>query len=373
MPSHREKIKRVSPLAGQAPTIRFLKDHLPLSEIMSATRERFSAINRLLLTEQINRHDQGHQFRTTVNAVSAMRQLGFEHREIMQAAAGALIHDIGYIRPDEPDFSEKPDDYHGGNRAKFKKHALYGGQEAEEKLQRLLKLVETNERAAEKWGNMVSYHDENGEKQRMDETDIQAITEAILNHNDYGKDQENYDPRQIGRGALMVQLFDKLDICRQRVYNQHLNPSAFAPESPDFDPKYFHRTVPFCIRNYTFSIDREDGTLNMTYHVDLSEFQAMIREAYPNFKYEEVDFLRDFQKAYTHNCRIAAEALGVIFDRPTSQRALQIKLKFTASGAEEMAFSRPDRSIYDKMTEPLRVRLSDLLQIKKAEVANNPA
>ena len=339
-----------------------------MKELMTATRGRFREIDEILLEAQINKHDQSHQLRTAVHAAQSMRQLGFEHREIIQAATGALIHDVGYNRPDDA-AKDSDDGYNVGKKAKFKKHALNGALEVEGRLQRMLDVVRKRDVSGSTMGKLVSYKDENGETQLIDEADISRIAEAILNHNDYGKSEASYDPRQISKGALMVQLFDKLDICRKRVYKEHMTPESFVEGSDEYDPQYFHKVVPYCIRNYEPKMDPESGTMEMTYHVDLAEFKQLVREKYPHYRYNEDDYKNDFVLAYRKNCRIAAEAAGVILGQAGNDGTLTVKLDFGNERVEELVFNRPNREIYEHKSGELRASIADILKDKTKSAA----
>lgn len=332
-----------------------------MTEIMRITRKRFAEIDELLLREHINKHDQPHQLRTAVNASSTLRQMGASHRDIMRAAVGGLIHDIGYIDPDEVPEEAAHDDYHGGNNRKFKKHARKGATEARRVLTQMLQTVRSQDDANPSLKKLISYKDENGQDQLMDEEDIERIAEAILNHNDYGKDGD-YDARTISTSALMVQLFDKLDICKGRVYKEHMEPDAFMPGSEEFDQRYYHRSVPFCVQSYDYELDEKRGVMDMTYHVDLSEFRELMRAKYPDFEYTEEDFTHDFKRAYAKNCQIAAEAVSVILDNVNGGPTLRVELVFADNGRKAMAFSRPNRDVYKREAGLLRVSIGEMLQ-----------
>jgi hypothetical protein len=361
MPSLKEIPQNKEQILSHAETMVFLRGHLPIKEIMTVTRERFTNIDSILSEAQINKHDQGHQLRTAVHAAQAMHQLGFSHREIMQATSGALIHDVGYNKRDEAE-DDSLDGYNVGTKAQFKKHALKGALEVEESLRAMLAAVREQGDDNPTLKRLVSYKDENGEMQTLDEEDVKKIVEAILNHNDYGKDNANYDPHEISKGALMVQLFDKLDICRKRVYPEHMDPGAFVEDSKDYDPKYFHRVAPYCVQSYEHQIDPETGTMEMVYKVDLAEFRALMQKSHPDFRYSEADFTSDFQRAYTKNCRIAAEAVGVILDNPTNQATLTVKLDFGNDRVEDLEFARPNREIYEEQTRSLRATIAEMVE-----------
>lgn len=345
----------------QAEAIMFMKDHMSLKAIMQMTRDRFAEIDTLLRQEKINKHDQGHQLRTAANAVEAMRDLGFGHRDTVLAAAGALIHDIGYNQPDEPSEADLNHEYHGGKKAQFKKHALTGAIEAQQALSDMLNSVKQDGEENSDLTELMSYKDEAGKRHVINEEDIHKITEAILNHNDYGKDDDNYDPRQIGSGALMVQLFDKLDICKQRVYPEHMEPGVFVEGHEDFDPKYFHRAVPYCISNYEYKIDEQAGIMYMVYHVELDEFRTLVQAQFPDFQYSETDFVSDFQKAYGKNCSIGAEAIGAIMELRTSAPTLEVELRFKEGSSKKLGFAKPERDIYAESVRPLRASIAEHL------------
>ncbi len=355
-------------MSSQAETMVFLKQHLPMKEVLEVTRERFREIDGILLQAQINKHDQSHQIRTAVFAAQAMRELGFSHREIMQATTGGLIHDVGYNRPDDAE-KDSDDGYNVGKKAKFKKHALNGAIEVEERLQRILKVVRKKGVDDSVLSQLVTYKDENGDIQMIDEEDIERIGEAILNHNDYGKNKAGYDPRQIGKGALMVQLFDKLDICKKRVYKEHMSPSSFVEGSGEYDEQYFHKLVPYCISHYEPKMDQKNGHMEMTYHVNVGDFRDLMRNKYPNYNYGEDDYVQDFQRAYTKNCRIAAEAAGVVLDNQNGAGTLTVILDFGNGRTEELTFSRPNREIYGKEVEGFRPKLGDVLKSTSRDAA----
>ena len=323
--------------------MRFLKENMYLQALIEAIRGRFEEINALLLEKNINKHDLGHQMRTASGAVRGMQMLGFSHRDQVLGGFASITHDIGYNRADPPKAEDLNDVYHGGNKAHFKQHALSGAREAREWLGMLLKAAPTSPEIAK----IITYKDADGKEQRLDEKDIEVIVEAILNHNDYGKDDANYDPRKIGKTALMVQLFDKLDNCRQRVYKEHIEPSAFIEGNPEFDKKYFHRAVPYCISHYDFNIDRQAGVMHINYQTDIEDFTQAVRAEFPNFEYSEAHFVEDFKKAYTKNCQIAAEAAGTVMESAGLRPTLMVTLNFASGNQVTLPFSRPDREIYE--------------------------
>lgn len=360
-PENKVPITDSRELSRKAVDTIFMKEHMPLKEIMLATRERFAEIDELLRQEVINRHDQGHQLRTAVNTVSAMRQIGIPHREVLQAAFGALVHDVGYNQQDHASAEELQDEHLGGKKAQFKKHALYGAREVHETLTQLLEMARAD--ASGQAAQAISFKNKHGQPVMMDEEDVYRITEAILNHNDYGKDDVDYDPRKIGRGALMVQLFDKLDICRDRVYPEHMQPEVFDKKSDKYDEKNCHRVAPFCVSDYEWKIDVVTGKMKMTYNVDTTEFEAMMTEYSKDhdepFVYNAEKYERDFLKAYEKNARIAAEAIGTIMGHETDEPMLEIELKFTDS-SKILNFARPKRDVY-KRTESLRASLAEMI------------
>lgn len=339
-----------------------------MKEILTVARGRFQNIDALLSQENINKHDQSHQIRTAVHAVRAMRQMGFEHREMMVAGAGALIHDIAYNQPDD-NVEDSDDGYNVGKKARHKEHAKKGAHEAGRILRTALGAVREQGDSNPALKELISYKDANGEMRVINEQDIELIEESILNHNDYGKDEAAYDPRLISKSALMVQMFDKLDICRKRVYDEHMTPGTFVEGSGEYDEHYFHKVVPYCIRNYEAKMDAESGTIEMTYHVEIGDFKKLMREKYPHFNYSEAEFSHDFLRAYTKNCRIAAEAAGVILDNSDNRGTLTVKLDFGNGRTEEMAFNRPNREIYEQQTGELRVSIAERLKNKTKDAA----
>lgn len=359
-----------NPMAGRADTMVFLKQHLPMKQIMTVTRDRFKEIYGILEEAQINKHDQSHQLRTTVNAVQAMQELGFEHEEIMAAAIGGLIHDIGYNQPDH-DEKDSDDGYNVGTKATFKQHAKKGAEEAEATLKTMLETVREQGDSNPTLKQLISHRGEDGEMRLIDEEGIEKIAEAILNHNDYGKNKAGYDPRQIGKGALMIQLFDKLDICRERVYSEHMAPETFVEGSGKYDEQYFHKVVPYCISYYEPQMDPETGHMDMTYHVDIDDFKRLMRKRYPHFNYDEDEYVQDFLRAYTKNCRIAAEAAGVILDNTNNSGTLTVKLVFKNGRTHELPFNRPNREIYEEEADGFRASIGDLLK-DRAKISQLP-
>lgn len=339
-----------------------------MKELLSVTRDRFREIDEILLGAQINKHDQSHQLRTAVHAAKAMRELGFEHREVMQAATGALIHDVGYNSPDD-EAKDSDDGYNVGKKAKFQMHARNGAMEVEDRLLKMIEVVRKRGLDDSLISQLVSYKDENGETRVIDEGDVDKIAEAILNHNDYGKNEAGYDPRQISKGALMVQLFDKLDICKKRVYEEHMSPSSFVEGSGEYDETYFHKLVPYCVSHYEPKMDAETGHMEMTYHVNIADFKRLMREKYPHFKYSEDEYVQDFLRAYTKNCRIAAEAAGVILGSTSSEGTLTVRLDFGNGRRQELAFNRPNREIYEQQTGELRASIAEIIKDKTKNAA----
>lgn len=350
--------------ASQAETMVFVEEHLPFEQITTITRERFRKIDRILEQVNINKHDQSHQLRTAVNAAQAMRQLGFDHREILMATAGALIHDVAYNQPDDAE-GDSMDGYNVGKKAKFKKHAWKGAREVGGALRSALAAVREQGDSNPTLKGLISYKDKNGEMKLIDEEDIELIEETILNHNDYGKDDRKYDARGVGKGPLMVQVMDKMDICRQRVYKEHMTPESFVEGSSQYDEQYFHKLVPYCIpQPPEHSMDPETDTMTSVCKVRIDDFIKLMREKYPNFNYSEADYMRDFRRAYSKNCRIAAEGAGVILDNPTNEATLTVKLDFGNGNVQELEFARPNREIYEKESKALTATIAEITRDK---------
>lgn len=334
-----------------------LRNNLNIRGILEATRERFHRISTLLKKENINKHDQGHQWRTALNAALIMMQLEFSKKEILLASGAALIHDIGYLAKSEV----KPDDKDG--KAQFKEHALKGATEAKDRIGRMLNVMnklrerkgendeadepekEKNvmERVLEECEAILRYRDENGEWKAPNDEGVLLMEESILNHNDYGKNDIAYDPEKIKPPALAVQIGDKLDICKERVYAEHMSPKAFIKGINGFDSHYFHRCVPFCVQNYELSINQEEKTMKVIYHVDPSDFIDIMRREFPHFEYSNEHFSSDFMRAYTRSCEVAAEAAGVLLGNITDDTTLEVELHFKDGENRTLPFSRPLR------------------------------
>lgn len=332
-----------------AQALSFMREHLPLGEMITITRQRFAEIFELLLESTINKHDQGHQFRTALNAAKAMIGLSFSLEETILALAAALIHDVGYNQPDEEAPVSNKDTYNQGKKAHFKKHALKGANEVKSVLLTLLNEAKSQGEKNPALLKLMSYkRDRDGEPYLIDEKGIDQLAEGVLFHNDYGTNEENYDPRSLTKGSLTVQLFDKLDICRARVYKEHVAPSEFAKnDHGDYvNPRCVHRMVPYCINDYDFSMNAEAGTMEIIYNVNLEAFRSLMETAHADFKYSSDEFERDFIEAYTKNCRVAAEAAGVILDNLTDEPTLNVRLRFTDGEERKLEFSRPQREIY---------------------------
>lgn len=338
-------------------TLDFLGKHVALKQIIEGTRPRFEDISEILLDVGINRHDQPHQKRVALYSAAAMRQLKFKHYEILAGGVAGFIHDYGYLEKNPNTCDPDPTSYNGGPKGYFKLHALHGAKEIENKLNTLFKIAKRSKNLDFKniyqeksWRSLLIYKDELGEYKLINHEDIKLIVEIILNHNDYRKNESDYDPKDLSRPTLMVQIFDKLDNCRERVYApEHLNPSIFIEGNEDYDVKYFHRCVPYCIQDYQCTIEPKNGNMRVVYQVELEEFNKIMKKDYPDFNYTEEMFEKDFLKAYTKNSQIAAEAIGVVLNNITDDPTLTVELNFTESNNKtEIPFARPDRPIYQK-------------------------
>lgn len=363
----------------------YLNEHTALKQIIELVRHRFKSIDALLKEVGINKHDLSHQLRTASYAVAAMRKLGFfSHREIVATGVASAIHDFGYLHRDPGDADEEG--YNSGVKGTFKKHALHGAEEVKQIINGLLDFIQDEafinsspeiRAKAKAYRKLLTYKDENGQEKLVNEEDIDAIWEAIVHHNDYGKDMEGYDPRRISKGALMTQLFDKLDICRQRVYKKdHMIPSDFAP-GDQRSHDYFHRSVPYCITDYQFKIDQAAGEMTVIYEVDLDRLNRVMQNEYPNFCYTPDAFVEDFNKAYRKNLRVAAEAIGVILDHITDRPTLIAELKFKQGGSVALPFIRKNRKLdhnqkgpsdSDSTAEKRAMRMNLISQREQASV-----
>ncbi|MCK5601237.1 HD domain-containing protein [Candidatus Pacearchaeota archaeon] len=350
----------------------FLKEHSSLKEIVHWVRSRFSDITKNLREEEINKHDLSHQLRTAYNGVNIMQALGedyFTHRETILAGIAAVIHDVGYIDGDTEDIEEKG--YNSGNKGKYKKHALKGANEVKRKLNQYLKLVngaygdrvKIDAEKVEEIRKMLTYKDENGEDRLINDKDIEFIWGSILHHNDYGKDTAEYNPWMVDPSALIVQLCDKLDHCRQRIYKEHLNPEDFVPDhertnGSERDDKYFHRSVPYCIQDYKFLVNEKNGRMTWVANVDLNRFNELMKDVKPNY-YTPDSFAKDFHTAYEKSARVAAEALGAILHQSEDRKPLKeqtqyldihsplvVELQFSDGNKKRLYYTRPDRDIY---------------------------
>lgn len=353
--------------------LKFMEANVPLIEISMATRQRFKKILKVLFEAGINKHNQSHQFRTALNTTRIMMELDFDRRAIVQAIIGALMHDIAYHKPDTKEKGGGRDDYNTGKKAHFMKHALNGAREIERLLNGLLKRAKRQGDRNPKLQKLLSYKNEEGSFDLMNEEDIRAITEAILNHNDYGKDDMEYDPRTISKGALVVQLSDKMDHSRQRVYKTQMKPEVFKRNKEGYDnPKCVHQIVPYCIKSYEFSINKEEGTMEWVYKVDMTDFIDLMKKADSNFVYSKKDYVRDFEAAYTKNSEVAAEAIGLILAKTEQERVelkgkktLIVKLQFPDGEEEIIEFARPEkRPIYTQAARETRSEVEGLMAVE---------
>jgi len=166
----------------------------------------------------------------------------------------------------------------------------------------------------------------------------------------------------------MIQVMDKVDICRQRVYKEHMTPETFVEGSGHYDEQYFHKVVPYCIpQPPEHSMDPETGTMTSVFHVDLRDFKRLMQNSYPGFRYNEDEYTRDFRRAYTKSCRTAAEGVGVILDNPTNQATLTVRLDFGNGHIKELEFARPNRKIYEEEVKGLRVTFGELVGTEKVQ------
>lgn len=326
----------------------FLKRHLPVKDWIEAIRDRFDTIDTTLLEDNINVHDLGHQIRVAINTVLVLRELNFDHRSIMQAGNGALLHDVRHL-PETESSLHANDDYLGGNKGKYRRHALLGAMEVEQVLTALLEHAQAGQPLGE-LETLITYKDQQGEVRQIDQQDINGIVEAVLNHNDYGQSMEGYDPKTVNKAALAVQFSDKIDNRRKRVYQEHMIPGAFIEGHPQYDPKYYHRCVSYCINDYDFSIDHSSKTITVRYEVDLTRFRRLMQQECPGFQYTKGQFLADFDRAYSKSSRIAAEAVGVLLENMSDEPTLNAEFHFTGEDASDQTYainySRPDREIY---------------------------
>jgi HD superfamily phosphodiesterase len=345
-------------------TREYLKKHSSFQEIIRATRDRFDEIFELLEKEGINKHDQGHQVRVALNSAIAMRKMDFSNRETVVATIAGLLHDYGYNRYDKEYSNKSEEGYLGGKKGKFKKHAIQGADEVVRKIKAMKRIIantESNPNASQEekekiayWKKLLSYTDEKGTQSLLNEQDLELIHETILHHNDYGKKSEDYNPYNVSHSALMIQVFDKVDHCKQRVYDEHLKPEAFMMGHPEFDSKYYHRSVPACIQRNEFEINPEKGVMTCRYYIDTGDFEAMMQKQLPDFEYTTEAYTKDFIAAYKKNSKVAAEAIAVLTGRKTHKRTLHVELIFANGDEEHLTFKGPKRKAPKKAREQVQ-------------------
>lgn len=345
----------------------FLKEHIAYPEIINMIRGRFKEIFELLKEVGINKHDLSHQLRTAFSAINIMRELGpdyFSHREVVMAGAAATFHDIAYNRP-----SGTADEtgYNAGKKGDFKNHAPEGADEVKayltEALEKMKQAKDQLNPEIAQLRKILTYKNENGESKRINDQDIDDIWGSIFHHNDYGKDKAEYNPWLIKNMMLMVQLCDKLDISRQRVYPEHMAPEDFVPtekrtDGQERDEKFIHRSVPYCINEYSYVVNAQNGRMTWKAHVDLEKFNTFMKDHHSDF-YDPDSFAEDFHRAYEKNARVAAEAFGKIMHRVDEKDSLSnqthyldshsplvVELDFGNGEKRRLYYRRPEREIY---------------------------
>lgn len=338
---------------------RTLKEGVELTTLINSVRDRFKAITQLLRQPEtlLNQHDLSHQMRTSLNSVALLERLGFSKRETLLVGVAGIMHDIGYIRKDVDEADKEG--YNAGVKGWFKKHALHGANELEDVLKLMLEVVNNPkilehedpeirsiiQKKVSEWRKMLEYKDENGEVHMIDTNDVQLMREAILHHNDYGKEGASYDPTGFNQAALATQLFDKLDIVKDRIDERHVTPHQVHPEVGT-DPHGCHRRAPWCVTDYHFSVDPQEGMMRAIYEVNLNRLSAVMQAEYPGFIYTEEAFVNDFNEAYSKSCRVAAEAAGILMNKASDTANFTVELRFKDGNSVELPFARPKRPIY---------------------------
>lgn len=297
-----------------------------------------------------------------MNAVTIMRRLGFDHKDVLASAVAAYIHDIGYLESHEPlILKNDPTGYNGGPRASYNMHPKLGAEKVKQMIEGISGFIEDEkfynahpelQKEINRLKKMMSFKDESGAMDLLqkDSRITKLIYDVIYYHNDYAQSEEGYDPSDVDIAALVVQLCDKLDHCNKRVYKEHVSDhSVFNPDDENFDDKFFHRSVPFCIKKYKLQIDPGNQKVNAIYYVDLSKFENIVREFAPEYCFTEEEFIRHFCMAYSKNCRIASEAAGWIFAKMNGEKSvknekpLKVIWRFKNGGARSLDFSPPER------------------------------
>jgi len=331
---------------------RFIKERLHVPEVFKFTAERFRQIYNLLLKVSINKHDQGHQYRVGLNTVVLMEMLGYDKEVQAVSALSALIHDIGYNRKDPPDHNNI--DPAAAGKTSFKKHAAYGADEAKRWLELLGKMKESERNISTLPSNaqaqgvslddLITIKDENKNWRTLNKEDILQIYNQILHHNHYGMEGREFDPGEAGAVGLMVRFGDKIDVCRQRVYDEHVkDPNVFIEGDDSFDPFYFHRCVPYSTLGYEFDMPEDCSSVTIRYYVDLDDFNVLMSGVEGYEGYTQEDYRKDFLRAYKKSFEIVSESLAVILGEGAAENNLRIEFVCEQGEIEPMEFSSPEK------------------------------